>query len=693
VAQLSAHLRYTRRLRSVVTLFGVLALTAAAPVRAGFDDKIEKSLGRQAARALESTYGVIDDGPFQAWLRDLGDGLAATSPRKGVRYVFKVLDTDDVNAAACPDGHIYVTKGMIDYVDSSDQLACVIGHEIGHVVGRHSLHGFKKQFWAELAFLVVDMPAAALAGGRLASNLYFLRHSRKDEFDADRKGAGYAFAAGYDAPQVLDFFGRLGEGEKPRSKIDSYFATHPPSATRRERLSALPEVAAADADTLIRIGEGLTNRSLYGQAIVRYQAAAHLAPERADLHLRLGAAWAAVGESERARQAYRQAAELAPHDPEPEAALAALPAEAPTPAEPQVDPARLAQVRDELTRLATAMRQLGFGEETTEDAEEGDTEIPAEPAALASEDPTLAIIARRAWTARQRGDRIQADYKELSRRIGQTAQSLADASMFGYGWETQRAIERAAHILLNLDRAAGRLSEAADSPEKTGDHCLAVAEELAKRLGDPDARDRAGLLAAAERYLAAQPQRWDDVNKSTRIAADAIKRALEAARFLRDGAEALGFWVPGGITGVARAHAAEFDLDRAEKATASAAGSAIKAAAIEIPAGLDRATWDLTLCTYSIPAGRQTQFDALAADYLATTPQAFAAARQERGSYGEAVLALAVPPPREEAEPDPEARPDLVPLESARLLLALLTKDIDRELAAAEEWSAAPQAQ
>jgi len=666
-----------------------LAAPAGAPVQAGFDDKIERSLGRQAARALESTYGVIDSGPFQPWLDEVGQRIAATSPRKGVRYVFKVLDTDDVNAAACPNGHIYVTKGMIDYVDSSDQLAGVIGHEIGHVVGRHSLHAFKKQFWAELAFLAIEMPAAALAGGRLASNLYFLRHSRKDEFDADRKGTAYTFAAGYDSAQVLDFFGRLGEHEKPRSRVDSYFATHPPSATRRERLSALPEAVAADADTLIHIGDGLTDRSLYGQAILRHQAAADLAPERADVHLRLGADWAAIGEYERARQAYRRAAELAPDDPAPGAALAALPAEAPAPPEAPVDAERLARVGEELTRLATAMRQLGFGEEPAEDEDEGEPAIPTEPAALSSEDPDLAIIARRAWTARQRGDRIQADYKELTRRIGQTAQRLADASVFGYGWETQRAIQRAAYILLNLDRAAGRLREAAESPEKTGDHCLAVADALAQRLADPDTHDRAGLLAVAERYLAAQPQRWDDVNESTRIAADAIKRALEAARFLRDAAEALGFWVPGGVASAGRAHAAEFDLDRAQKATASAGDSAINAAVIEIPARLDRATWDLTLCTYSIPSGRRRQFDALAADYLATTPQAFAAAREENGSFGEAVLALAVPPPKEETEPDPEARPDLVPLESARLLLALLTKDIDRELAAGEKWSAA----
>ena len=123
----------------------------------------------------------------------------------------------------------------------------------------------------------------------------------------------------------------------------------------------------------------------------------------------------------------------------------------------------------------------------------------------------------------------------------------------------------------DLDRAAVRLRDAAGSAPQTGDHCLKTAEGLSAGLNDPATRDRAGLLAAAERYLAAQPQRWEDVEHTTRIAADAIKRSLEAARLLSDAAETLGFWIPGGVASVGRAQAAEFDLDRAEKATASVA--------------------------------------------------------------------------------------------------------------------------
>lgn len=690
-------LRFRRTRRTAVFAIALCALipSLSAPAQAGLDSSIERSLGRQAARSLEATYGVIDAGPLKPWLNQVGDSLAEVCPRHDVRYVFKILDTDDVNAAACPHGYIYVTKGMIEYVESSDELANVIAHEIGHVVGRHSIHAFKKQFFAELAFLLIDMPAAALAGGRLASNLYFLRHSRKDEFDADRKGATYAYEAGYDCTLVLDFFSRLGEHERPRSKIDSYFATHPPSATRRERLADLPQVGGADADSLLRIGDGLAARHLYGQAIARYRMAADLAPQRADAHLRMGAAWQAVGDYERARSAYQRAVELAPGDPAAQAALAALPREAaPAPDPPPVDTERLAHVRGELERLATAMRQLGFGHQAAEEngeGEEGEPAIPAEPAALASEDPTLAVIARRAWTARQTGDGVQADYKELVKRIGQTAQRLVDASAFNYSWDAQRAIQRAASILMDLDRAAGRLREAADSPQKSGDHCIELAEAMAGRLDDPTVHDRAGLLAAAERYLAAQPQRWEEVEKSTRIAADAIKRALEGARYLRDAAETLGFWMPGGYASIGRSQAAEFDLDRAAKATASAGESAVNAAAIEIPAGLDRATWDLTLRTYTIPPARQAQFDALAADYLSTTQPAFTAARQDRGSYGEAVLALALPPPEAERKPKPGTPPDLVPLESTRLLVALLTKDIDCELAAGETVPAEPE--
>lgn len=89
-------------------------------------------MGERAGKALEAQYGLYQDDEVASRIDRIGKALAAHSTRQ-IPYTFKVLNTQDVNALACPGGFIYVYKGLVDTMTSDDELAAVLGHEIGHI--------------------------------------------------------------------------------------------------------------------------------------------------------------------------------------------------------------------------------------------------------------------------------------------------------------------------------------------------------------------------------------------------------------------------------------------------------------------------------------------------------------------------------------------------------------------------------
>src|SRR5678816_4510871 len=82
-------------------------------------------------------YGAYDDPKLQAYVGELGQRLAAQSHRANLQWTFTVLDSPEINAFALPGGYVYVTRGIMAYLDSEAELAGVMGHEIGHVTARH----------------------------------------------------------------------------------------------------------------------------------------------------------------------------------------------------------------------------------------------------------------------------------------------------------------------------------------------------------------------------------------------------------------------------------------------------------------------------------------------------------------------------------------------------------------------------
>lgn len=124
-----------RLFKLLTTVFMVLTLfVVAKPVQAGLiSQEQEIEMGHETAMALEAKYGLSQNPYLQERVDRIGQRLAAVSGRNDIKYSFKVLNCNEVNALACPGGFIYVYKGLLDYMPTDTELAGVLGHEVGHV--------------------------------------------------------------------------------------------------------------------------------------------------------------------------------------------------------------------------------------------------------------------------------------------------------------------------------------------------------------------------------------------------------------------------------------------------------------------------------------------------------------------------------------------------------------------------------
>src|SRR5258708_17524504 len=250
---------------------------------------IEAGLGKMVAEELESSYGVVKDPLVTGWVDRVGQKLAKVSGRTNVKYQFKVLNSDDVNAVAAPGGFVYINRGTLRFVKSEDELATVMGHEVGHVAGKHSM----KQLTAQLlgmavlaGFQAVHAETLRTVGG-VAGGLAMLKFGRDEENDADRRGVKNAVASGYDGSAMLDFFRRMQTIEKDKpSSFDVYHLHHPPTEERLKRIAKEPGTASS-AGNLAALADGLADRSLYLRAADTYRKALDLNPDSTDLKMKL----------------------------------------------------------------------------------------------------------------------------------------------------------------------------------------------------------------------------------------------------------------------------------------------------------------------------------------------------------------------------------------------------------------------
>jgi predicted Zn-dependent protease len=211
-------------------------------------DEEEIEIGREVAADVEREFGVYEDAAALERVRTIGLAIVPHSDRPHLPYQFTLLDSDDINAFAVPGGFIYVTRGMLDFVGSDDELAGVLGHEIAHVGRRHGAERIE-------AFALVRATAEALLDdnpdlediydserGQLAAEMtaliLFNGWSRQQELESDEYGTIYMAHAGYDPQGMITLFQRMqAEGDPADAgRVEWLLASHPPFDERIRRV-------------------------------------------------------------------------------------------------------------------------------------------------------------------------------------------------------------------------------------------------------------------------------------------------------------------------------------------------------------------------------------------------------------------------------------------------------------------------
>ena len=209
----------------------------------------ELRLGRANHGKIIEEYGRYDNSELQAYVQRIGERVTSRSHRPGLVYRFTVLDSEEVNAFALPGGYIYITRGLLAYLNSEAELAAVLGHEAGHVTARHSVRQYTAQQAASMGFTLgsVFLPQLRTTGANDLFNLIggaLLRgYGREHELEADRLGAEYLAKSGYDPQAMIGVIRVLKNHEtfeKQRAKAENrepnvyhgLFSTHPDNDTR-----------------------------------------------------------------------------------------------------------------------------------------------------------------------------------------------------------------------------------------------------------------------------------------------------------------------------------------------------------------------------------------------------------------------------------------------------------------------------
>ena len=231
----------------------------------------ELEMGREADPAIISEYGLYDDPKLVAYVDSVGQRLGKVSHLPTLAWHFRLLDSPVVNAFAIPGGYIYITRGIMAYMNSEAQLAGVLGHEIGHVTARHSAQQITNQQIAQVGLLVGMVAFSGLRpyGGLAAQGmgLLFLKYSRDHETQADELGVQYSARARYDPRQIPATYETLKRiGEREGAGLPSFLSTHPDPGDRQVRTRQLAEASISGAATNLEIGaanyrshiEGLT---------------------------------------------------------------------------------------------------------------------------------------------------------------------------------------------------------------------------------------------------------------------------------------------------------------------------------------------------------------------------------------------------------------------------------------------------
>ena len=260
----------TTRVLAPLALAVVLTACATNPVTGKREISLlseaqEIAIGQQTDAEVRREMGVYDNPELQRYVSDIGQRLAKLSHRPHLPWAFTVVDHPAVNAFALPGGFIYITRGILPYLDDEAELAGVLGHEIVHVTARHAAQQYTRATGGQIGLIALGIfvPATRPFGDitSTALSVAFLKYGRDDERESDRIGMEYAVQGGWDPSGVPRFLSTLARVDELSERgVPNFLSTHPEPAERVVEAAPLAAKLAAS-------GAGERNREGYLEQI------------------------------------------------------------------------------------------------------------------------------------------------------------------------------------------------------------------------------------------------------------------------------------------------------------------------------------------------------------------------------------------------------------------------------------------
>jgi predicted Zn-dependent protease len=255
-----------------IRVTGALALMLAAPACEISEDQ-EVALGQSYADQIASQLPLVRDPGITGYVSELGGRIAARTSRADLAWRFHVVDAAEVNAFALPGGFVYINRGLIERADRMSELAGVLGHEISHVVLRHSVKQMEKATKTNVGIAVVCTLTGWCESGtaqvaiNVAGSAWFAHHSRQDEAAADSDAVFSVARAGIHPGGIPDFFETLlRERRASPGPLETWFRTHPLEESRVDRTRAL--VRSLDPSSLQGLADDTPGFQAFKQRVL-----------------------------------------------------------------------------------------------------------------------------------------------------------------------------------------------------------------------------------------------------------------------------------------------------------------------------------------------------------------------------------------------------------------------------------------
>jgi predicted Zn-dependent protease len=274
----------------------------------------EIQLGQEEDQQIVASSVVETDPLLNAYVQGLAENLWSQVARKDVPYSVKVIKDESINSFATMGGFVYVNEGLVDFVQSDDELASVLGHETGHIERRHVITTQSKAQILNILFGIASIFSPIISNfGGIAEAGIMAKISRGDELQADRYGLQLMSRAGYDPEAMLTMMAHLGVLEDEHSDLlTKYLEDHPNPKDRVAHLMGYPELDPKDVTPAQELVQASSDeeRARYEFSSVRLAQILKTSPQDPEALLELGQSELALGLTSKSQQTLAEAAQL-----------------------------------------------------------------------------------------------------------------------------------------------------------------------------------------------------------------------------------------------------------------------------------------------------------------------------------------------------------------------------------------------